>query len=198
MRALLALAVLASLVAAGNNTILVNRCDPMCQKCETIMELQGDKCHDEGIIFKHAAMMHCKPAPERKPCVRESAWFHLGGAVCQGDPLMEGHRECGKCFEDFRGEFVKYDGCGTSNMTVKRGCDFGCQNCNFEFPIREGQCVKHFDMAFSISMPERCDSSIEAYHFKSPFCEGLPDFDHSVFDNTCYVLFGHAHTFNCK
>lgn len=187
---------------ANGQDISVQRCrDANCTTgCRTVVEFKGDECHTSGVVFKHGEQLHCAKAPQRN-CFRETLFNAAGGVGCNGNVIVSAPRECGVCTEDPFGKFFKYTGCGTSQMAVSRGCDFGCYNCEVEIPIQENTCVQHkglVDLALFVSEPKSCAADIRADHFRSPLCDGLPEFEHTVFTNECYSFFGVGHKFVCS
>jgi len=184
--------------------ITVSRCSsPNCTagSCNPVVEFKGDQCHESPGIFKHGEILRCKAAP-KKQCFRETLYNDMTNDKCTGNIVASAPRECDVCTEEFfSGKFFMYQGCGTNNFNVSHGCDYGCNNCDVTIPIQENVCVVHkgiiFKWAFMVSSPKACDADISADHFRDPFCDGQPDFKHSVFTGECYNMMGVGHMFSC-
>ena len=183
-----------------------------CTGCSTIMEFQPDKCHSNMRFLDHGEILRCQPAPIKKQCFTESVFDnHLhSGAVCPTTALLQSApRECDVCSQDIFGDpfkFFKYTGCdGTSSATVTlyRGCDWGCNNCDIIVPLKFGQCVEtpahpfFRDFTFQISNQGSCSGDIRADHFFSPLCDGEPNFIDTMFTDRCYFFAGRQHKFSC-
>jgi hypothetical protein len=196
--AVVAVAVALVAAAASAKNVRVLRCDDTsCQKnCSVVVEFVADQCHpdERGRFWSRGEILRPRGIGASRLCFREDAFDARGDEGCSGPLLASEPRECNVCVPEvhpYTSKYKRYSGCGTSNFSVSRGCDFGCNSCDVTIPLPDGQCLTQGDIAFKIQPFFSCGGAgwdeIQAEHFFSAQCDYEPDFVNSVFENLCYV-----------
>jgi len=197
---------------SGAGMIAFQRCaNPDCTgTCNTTMLFQENQCHPDQHFLSHGEIMRCVNSPASASCFRETIYDDASGAGCTGSVVFSAPRECNQCVPEplSLGKFLIYQGCGTVNFTVSRGCDWGCKNCDVTLPLQSQVCTRfpHIPFlqkfAFEIGTEFSCGGSgwqeVTQEHFMSPVCDGFPDFVDRVFVGLCYQQHGFGFQFLCQ
>lgn len=203
------------LSSSGGSIVSLQRCnttDCLTSSCETIIEFQAGKCHPpvRRGLFDQGEILSCLSIPTKKLCFTESVFdnhLHTSPPSCAASSLFESApRELDTCTQDIFGDplkFFKYSQNG-NGVTMYRGCDYGCNNCEILIPLAWNECKdipEHAffrDWTFQVATPSECTAPIRRDTFRFDGCDGEPISVENVFTDRCYRFGGHTHRFLCR